>query len=214
MEVKPREKLVKFGPHVLEDEELLAILLRTGSGKKSVLDLSREILETFPSFASLASATVDEILSVSGVGIAKATSLKAALEIGKRLHLEMIKKPKKIKSLEDALNFCEDLKYSNEEILRIIAVDRSLSYISQKDFHGLASAIYIELKDVMRYLLRVNASAFFVCHNHQSSPKPSDEDREFTLKLLHAGDILDIKLVDHIVVSARGFYSFAKKGLI
>lgn len=212
--MKPREKLMKFGPQVLENEELLAILLRTGSEGKSVLDLSREIFEVFPSFTSLASATIDEILSVKGIGIAKATSLKAALEVGKRLHLEMVKKPKKIKSLGDVLAFCEDLKYIEEEVLRIIAVDGMLSYISQRDFHGLASAVYVEMKDIMRYLMRVNASAFFVCHNHRSSPRPSDEDREFTLKLLEAGDILGIKLVDHIIVSSRGFYSFAEKGLI
>ena len=212
--MKPREKLIKFGPHVLENEELLAILLRTGSGEKSVLDLSREIFEVFPSFSSLASATIDEILSVKGVGVAKATSLKAALEVGKRLHLEMVKKPKRVKSLGDVLTFCEDLKYLNEEVLRIIAVDGSLSYISQRDFHGLSSAIYVEMKDIMRYLMRVNANAFFICHNHRSSTKPSDEDKEFTLKLLQAGDILGIKLVDHIIVSARSFYSFAEKGLI
>ena len=212
--MKPREKLLKFGPQVLENEELLAILLRTGTDEKDVLDLSREVLEVFPSFTSLASATVDEILSIKGVGIAKAASLKAALEIGKRLHLEMVKKPKKSKSVEDLLPFCEDLKFRDGEVLRVIAVDGSLSYISQKDFHGSSSAIYVEIKDIMRYLMRVNASAFFISHNHRSSPNPSDEDKEYTLRLLHAGDILGIKLLDHIIVSARGYYSFAKKGMI
>ncbi len=212
--MKPREKLLRFGPHVLENKELLAILLRTGTDKKGVLDLSKEILESFPSITSLAEATVEEILSIKGVGIAKAASLKAALEIGKRLHLEMVKKPKRIKSVEDLLPFCEDLKFQDGEVLRIIAVDGNLSYISQKDFYGSSSAVYVEIKDVMRYLLRVNASAFFISHNHKSSLNPSEEDKKYTLRLLHAGDILGIKLLDHVIVTSRGYYSFSKKGLI
>ncbi len=212
--MKPREKMRSIGVNSLSNEELLAILLRTGGGGKSVLALSREILEEFPRLSELVSASLDELLSVKGIGMAKATSLKAALELGKRLYLEMLRKPKKIRSPEDVYSMCEDMWFHQRELLRVIAVDESLSYISHKDFPGISSAVSVEIRDLMKFLLRVNASAFFLAHNHRSNISPSEDDKLFTLKALEAGDILGIRLMDHIIVGPREFYSFAKKGLI
>ncbi len=212
--MKPRERMMKSGPQALSNEELIAVLLRTGDGEKGVLELAEEILRVFPRLSDLASATLQELMSVKGVGLAKATAIKAAMELGKRLHEEMVNKPRKLKTPQDVFLLCSDMRFSTNEILRVIPVDSSLSYIGHLDFPGLSSGVSILVRDVMRYLLRVGAVAFFVAHNHHSSCRPSEEDEFFTSKLSSAGDILGVKLVDHLIVCPKGFYSFGRREMV
>lgn len=210
--MKPRERMMKAGPEALSNEELIAILLRTGAEDKGVLELAREILKVFPKLSDLASATLQEIMKIRGIGVAKATAIKAAVELGKRLHTEITEKPKRLKSVKDLLDFCLDMKFASEEKLRIIGVDNSLSYIAHRDFPGFSSGVSVQMKDVMRYLIRIGADGFFAVHNHRSVPKPSREDEIFTSKLAEAGDILGVKLIDHVIISPKGHYSFLEEG--
>ncbi len=213
--MKPRERMLSGGEESLSNEELLAILLRTGGNGKSVLELASEILKEFPSLLDLASASLDEMMAIKGVGLAKATSLKAALELGKRLHLEMSKVPRKIKTPRDVYNICFDLRFKGFETIRVIAVDNSISYISHRDFSAsLSSVVDLSRRDVFRYLIRVGASGFFLVHNHVSSPKPSDEDIEATKIMKEAGEILGIALIDHVIIGRNAYTSLREEGLI
>ena len=213
--MKPRERMLESGERSLSDEELIAILLRTGSNGQNVLELAREVLGKFGSLSSLSDATVEELTSVKGIGVAKATSLKAALELGKRLHEELVKKPKRIRSPEDVVRLCHDMRYETREVVRVFAVDNSLSYISHRDYSSsLGSMVEISRRDVLRYLVRVGASAFFMAHNHPSNSKPSPDDIEMTKKLLRAGKIVGIELVDHVIIAPDSFTSLKREGLI
>ncbi len=213
--LKPRERMMEGGERSLSNEELIAILLRTGGDGKDVLELSREIVQKFPTLRELSNAAIEELMSIKGVGVAKATSLKAALELGKRLHEELVKPKRRLKKPEDVLTICEDLKFESKEILRIIGVDGSLGYISHKDFtSSLSSAVELSKRDIFKFLIRIDAVGFFMVHNHSSSPKPSDEDIRLTRSLKKAGEVLDIKLVDHVIIGPKGFTSFLKEGLI
>ncbi len=215
VEVRPRERMILGGEGTLSTEELIAILLRTGGNGKNVLKLAEEISEEFPSLVDLANASLEELMNIKGVGLAKATSLKAALELGKRLHEEMVKTPRRLRSPSDVYNLCSDMRFKNHEILRIIALDNSLAYISHRDFSSsLSSVVDVSRRDLFRYLLRVGASGFLVVHNHPTNPDPSENDVEVTKSLKKAGDILGLKLVDHVIIGKSSYRSLREEGLI
>ncbi len=213
--MKPRERLLKSGPDALSVEELIAILLRTGGDGKNVMDLARMITNVYPRLSELSAATVQELMRIKGVGLAKATSLKAALELGKRLHLEMVMSPKKLYKPDAVAEMCQDLLFSPTEVLRVIGVDNDLRYIAHRDFqNSLKSIVEVGMKDLMSFLLRIGADAFFLVHNHRSVPNPSRADVIFTKRVSKASDILGIRLVDHVIVHPKGFTSFRNEGLI
>ncbi|MCD6450664.1 MAG: DNA repair protein RadC [Thermotogaceae bacterium] len=213
--MKPRERLKQSGSEALSTKELVAILLRTGANGMDVLKLSERVLEKFPTLSSLFSASVDELTSINGIGLAKATALKAALELGKRLYLEISEKRSKFDKPEFVYNFSKDLIFKQEEVLRVIAVNNDLRYISHRDFSGSTSTfIVVTIKDIFSFLIKISADGFFLVHNHRSNPNPSKNDIELTLKIKNAGDILNIKLVDHIIIHPKGYTSLKTEGLI
>ncbi len=213
--MKPRERMKLSGPESLSTKELLAILLRTGSNGMDVFELSEKVLEKFPTLSSLFSASVDELTSINGVGLAKATALKAALELGKRLYLEISEKSFKFDKPEFVYNFSKDLIFKQEEVLRVIAVNNDLRYLAHKDFSGSTSTfIAISIRDIFNFLVKISADGFFLIHNHRSNPNPSRDDIELTEKIKDAGDILGIKLIDHVIIHPRGYTSLKAKGLI
>ncbi len=215
LEVKPRERLLKSGPQALSNEELIAILLRTGDEGKGVLELSKELLERFPRLSELMSASLGELMSIKGIGLAKATSLKAAFELGKRLHMELVSNSKKLDSPRKVADFCMDMVFHHSEILRVIGVDNGLRYLAHKDFQSsLKNAVEVGVKEVFSFLLRVGADAFFLAHNHRNVREPSAEDINITRKIRSASDILGIKLVDHVIVHPNGYVSFREKGMV
>jgi len=213
--MKPRERLKLSGPESLSTKELLAILLRTGSNGMDVFELSEKVLERFPTLSSLFSASVDELISINGIGLAKATSLKAALELGKRLYLEISNKRFKFDKPEFVYNFSKDLIFKQEEVLRVIAVNNDLRYISHKDFSGSTSTfVAVSIKDIFNFLVKISADGFFLVHNHRSNPNPSKDDVKLTVKIKEAGDILGIKLIDHVIIHPKGYTSLKTKGLV
>ena len=213
--MKPRERLRLSGPESLSTKELLAILLRTGSSGVDVLKLSEKVLEKFPTLSSLFSAGVDELMSISGIGLAKATALKAALELGKRLYLEISEKRFKFDRPEFVYNFSKDLIFKQEEVLRVIAVNNDLRYIAHKDFSGSTSTfVAISIKDIFNFLVKMPADGFFLVHNHKSNPNPSRDDIELTGKIKDAGEILGIKLIDHVIIHPKGYTSLRERKVV
>ncbi|PLV60357.1 hypothetical protein AS005_03505 [Thermotoga sp. KOL6] len=211
----PRERLIKAGPEALSKEELIAILLRTGRKGKHVLELARILFEKFDSsLVKLTNANIEEIASVNGVGIVKAVTLKAALELGKRLHEELEGIPKRLDSPEKVYRHCKDMIYLEKEAVKVICLDRKLNLISEVVITvGTSEKSLVHPREVFRTAIRTNASGIIVAHNHPSGdPTPSREDRLITKNLKEAGKILGIDLVDHVIISKRGYFSFKEGG--
>lgn len=213
---KPRERAIERGIESLSDAELMAILLRTGTKGKYVVDVAEEILKKFEgSFVKMKSASIEELRDVScGIGNAKALTVKAALEIGHRMWKESLKEKKFLKSADDVYDFCKDMTLMTVEYVRVIVVNSQLGAIAVKDVTvGTANASLIHPREIFGIAVRYPSSGIIVVHNHPSgNPNPSKEDEDATYRIKEAGEILGIKLLDHVVVGTDGFYSFSKSG--
>lgn len=213
--MKPRERLIKSGASSLSTPELLAILLRTGVKGVSVFDLSKKLFDEFEgSLINLMNASIKEIESVEGVGTVKAVTLKAAFELGRRLHEELQNVPKKLDNPRKVFEYCQDMRFLDKEMVRVLCLDSKLHLITHVDVSlGTTSSSLIHPRDVFRAAVRTNSSGIILVHNHPSGdPTPSFEDKKITEILKKAGEILGIELIDHIIVSKRSYYSFKRNG--
>ncbi len=213
--MKPRERLIKSGASSLSIPELLAILLRTGTKRTNVFDLSKKLFNEFGnSLINLMNASIKEIESVEGIGTVKAVTLKAAFELGKRLHEELLNVPKRLDSPRKVFEYCQDMRFLDKEVVRVLCLDSKLNLITHVDVSlGTTSSSLIHPRDVFRTAVRTNSSGIILVHNHPSGdPTPSFEDKKITEILEKAGEILGIELIDHIIVSKRSYYSFKRNG--
>jgi DNA repair protein RadC len=217
-EDRPREKFLNKGPMSLTDTELVAILIRTGSQGKTALELSREILQAGKnSLPGLARLTVRELMKIKGIGSAKAISIAAALELGRRRQaVSSIKRPSVTGSHEVAAYLQALLKDFRHEVFAVIFLNRAnkishFEIISQGGITGTVADPRIILKKA----LEEDAVNIILCHNHPSGNlRPSRPDEELTQKIKEAVKYFDIRLLDHIIVSAEGFFSFADEGIL
>ena len=212
---RPREKLVRFGAPNLTDSELLAIVLRTGAVGKSVLDLSRELLKRFGGLRGLAEASLNELLEFKGLGKAKAITLISLFELCKRVRREG--KSERITSPEDAYRILEPLFSERKtEHFGIITLNRKgyLINIHTVSVGGLGK-VAVEPKEVFRPAVRDLAEAVILFHNHPSGiSRPSSEDLEITKRLVEAGKVLGVEVIDHIIIGKEEFFSFKGEGLV
>lgn len=208
---KPRERAEKYGIRSLEDSELVAILLRTGRNGKNVVELAGEIMAAFDnSFLRMEKACVQEFLKVAGVGRAKALTIQAALEIGKRMWKESLKNRQRLSKAEEVFEFCKDMTLLNVETVRVIALNGKLEVVSSKDLSvGTATASLVHPREVFAFALSYPTSGIILVHNHPSGdPSPSENDKKVTRKIKDASKIMEIPLLDHIIVASKGYYSF------
>ncbi|MDI3473033.1 MAG: repair protein RadC [Thermotogaceae bacterium] len=209
---------MKFGEKNLSNEELIAIILRTGSKDKDVLNLSIELLRKFDnSLTKISRASIEELKDIYGIGLVKAITLKALFELAKRFYGEILQtEQEKIKSAEDVSKVCYDMVFEVQEKVRIICLDTKLKIISSKDVTlGTVSSSLIHPREIFREAIKDGASGIIIVHNHPSGdPAPSEDDKNVTLKLLKASELLDIKLIDHVIVSSKGYYSFREEGFL
>ncbi len=217
-EDRPREKLLKNGEHTLSDSELLAIILRTGVKGESALDLARRILQKFKSFRDMGQQDLAHWKELKGLGDAKITQIKAAIEIARRFGEEKIKEKRpKIKSSEDIIRILmprmQDLKKEVFKVLLLNSQNRVIDIIEIEE--GTVDQAKPIIREVFQKALQESASFIICVHNHPSgSPKPSSEDREFTRGLVAAGEALLIKCLDHIIIGNGSYFSFCDEGLI
>ena len=214
---RPREKMIREGYESLSDEELLAVILSTGSKKKNVIELSKEILDTF-SYEELLEIEVDELVKIDGIKAAKATKIVASLQLGKRINEKVIKrKIKTIKSSTDVYDYMKDkLRFRKKEHFVIILLDSKNVIISTETISvGDLSSTIVNPREVFKPAIKKSAKSVILIHNHPSgNPDPSMEDYHITKRLKEAGDILDIGVLDHIIIGRDDFYSFKKEGNI
>jgi DNA repair protein RadC len=215
---RPREKLLLKGKESLSDSELLAILINTGSRKNSAVDIAREVLQLGKNnLDKLGKLTVKELCSIPGIGEAKAVTLAAALELGRRRHSTLSFQKDVVRSSKELAEFLKtSLKDYSYEVFAVVFLNRSnkINHFEVMSRGGLTHTI-VDPRMIFKKAVEVECTSLVLCHNHPSGNlRPSRADEELTAKLKSAGKLLDIEVVDHIIVSDEGFYSFADDGMM
>lgn len=215
-EERPRERLERYGPASLQTAELLAIILRVGTQGENVIELSTRLLAQYHGLGGLLSAEIGVLCEEHGLGPAKAITLKAALEIGRRMALlESAPRPQ-IKSPADVATLLMlEMGYLAQEQLRVLCLDTKNYVVAQQTvYQGTVNSSVVRAAEVYKPAVSRTCPAIIVVHNHPSGdPTPSPEDVRTTEQLRKAGEILDIELLDHIVLGQQRFVSLKERGL-
>jgi len=210
----PRERLLNEGAQSLTTEELIAILLRTGTRDRDVLTVSKELFEKHErSLYKMSKATIEDLRKFKGLGKVKAVTLLAALEIAKRLVKEEVKLTSPtLNSPEQVFQYCIDMQTFPQEVVRVLFLDSKLRLIGSSDISkGTLTTSIANPRDIFREALIRNAHGIIIVHNHPSGdPTPSEDDVEITKRLIEAGGVLNIKVLDHVVIG-RTFCSIIQK---
>ena len=215
---RPREKVVLKGPESLSDSELLAILIRDGIRGRSALELAKEVLKLGKNnLPELGKLTVKELLKVKGIGEAKAITIVAALELGRRRQASATREKELVTSSTDVARYLQILfKDHRHEVFAVLFLNRAnkinhFEIISEGGMTGTVA----DPRIILRKALEEDAVSIILCHNHPSgSLKPSRADEELTLKIKEAARYFDIKVLDHLIVSEDGYFSFADEGIL
>ncbi|MFT4017527.1 hypothetical protein DC498_05370 [Terrimonas sp.] len=215
---RPREKLRNNGPETLSHSELIAILLQNGTRQKSAIDLAKEILQLGKNnLAEVGKLSIKELMKVKGIGEAKAITISAALELGRRRQAaESLEKPVVTDSASVARYLQAILKDKQQELFIVLFLNRA-NRINHSEIisKGGITGTVVDPRIVLKRALEEDAVSIVLCHNHPSgSLKPSRADETLTAKIKEAAKYFDIKVYDHIIVSDQGFYSFADDGLL
>jgi len=215
-EERPRERLLKHGADTLSDAQLLGIILRTGAGGKTAIDVGRELLDTLGGIAGIARAGIAELCKVQGIGPAKAAEIKAAMELGRRHQRPTLAGASLCASQEVAEYFHPRLRDIKKEEFRCVLLDTKNRVIREETVSsGSLTASLVHPRETFKTAVRESAAAVIFVHNHPSGDtKPSQEDILLTRRLVQAGDLLGIKVLDHVIVGDGGHFSFRDSGLL
>jgi len=214
---RPRERLFKLGSEALSAPEILALILGRGIKGESVMMTSQKLLSRFGSLKGVANASVEELTQMRGIGPAKAAQIKAALELSKRLEVDVDDKPKRVlKSPEDvAAEMRGRLKGKKKEHFWVICLDTRNRLINCKSVSvGSLDTSIVHPREVFKEAVSSSAASVIFVHNHPSGdPEPSKEDIELTKRLVKAGEIVGIDVLDHIIVCDKSYLSLKAKDL-
>lgn len=218
-EERPREKLLLSGAAALSNVELLAILLRSGTKKKSVLCIAEEILAHIKErgLVGMVHISVPELAKIDGVGQAKAATLQAAIELGRRLSVQQAAKIEIIRGPEDVAHYAMPrYRFAQKEHFAVLLLSTKNHVLGMPEVSvGSLSASVVHPREVFRAAIDYAAAAMILLHNHPSGdPTPSREDIAVTERMVKAGKIMDIPVLDHVVLGNERFASFKEKGLI
>jgi DNA repair protein RadC len=218
VEDRPREKMINRGISSLTDSELIAILISSGNSNESAVELSRRIMESnHHNLHELGKLNCDELKRFRGIGPAKAITLIAAMELGRRRNQSEALEKDQIKGSRDASNYMRpvigDLAW---EEFWVIFLNRQNKVIEkQKLSQGGMTGTVIDVRLVLKLALEKHATSLIFCHNHPSGNlEPSDADKKITRQLKEAGALMEIPVMDHLIVTQAGFFSFADEGLL
>lgn len=209
---KPREKLINFGVENLSNTELLSILLRTGSKEESVNILSNRILKELGSLSKLKNASVNTLTKIKGIKLAKACTIVASFELGKRAYSESrvklkLNEPSKIFEL-----YKNDFYGETQEKFFVLLFDTKLNLIKKEELYkGTVDNITLHPREIFKIALLESATFIIIMHNHPTGDTtPSKKDIEFTNRIIQIGDLIGIKIIDHIIISHESYYSFVE----
>lgn len=215
---RPREKLFRQGEHSLATSELLAILIRTGTKGTSAIDLSRQILAKFGTLRNMSHTDIRDWKEFKGLGLAKISQIKAALELGRRFREEEVKETRpQIKSSKDIVDILmpqmRDLK---TEVFKVVFLNSQNRIIAIEDLEeGTVNHAAPIIREIFQRALQHFAVGIICVHNHPSGEiQPSEEDHILTGKLKEAGTVLQIKFLDHLIIGGHQSYSFSEEGML
>ena len=215
---RPREKLLLKGKIALSDAELVAILIGSGNRKESAVALSKRILASVDNnLNALAKLSFEELCKFNGIGEAKAISIITGLEIGRRRRLEQALEKSKITSSKSVFDIMQPIigDLSHEEFW-VIYLDNSNNIINKNQLSkGGITGTVVDTRLIFKRAMEIAAVGLILCHNHPSGNlKPSMPDKELTQKIKLAGQTLDIKVLDHLIITLNGYFSFTDEGLL
>ncbi|ETP68910.1 RadC family protein [Planococcus glaciei] len=214
---RPRERLVSQGAMSLSNQELIAILLRTGTKQESVLHLANRVLLYFEQIQGLKDATIEEMTSIKGIGQAKAVQLLASVELGRRLSSKQTDTKFTIRSPKDAASYLmADMTSLKQEHFVVLFLNiKNQVMHKQTIFVGSLNASIVHPREIFREAVRRSSASIVCAHNHPSgNPAPSPEDIAVTKRLMEAGSIIGIELLDHIIIGDHQFTSLNEKGFM
>ena len=217
LSIRPREKLLAQGPHALADAELLALLLRTGFKGTSVLQLADELLTRFGGFAGLLHAGVDELKCVKGLGPAKRAEVAAVIELARRSLAQQLSERSAFGSPQQVKDFLRlQLAEREHEVFVVLFLDsQHRLLVCDEMFRGTLTQTSVYPREVVKRALGLNASAVILAHNHPSGvAEPSRADEFLTQTLKSALQLVDVRVLDHLVVARTQVVSFAERGLL
>lgn len=212
---RPRERLLHYGAEHLSNKELIALLIGSGTRNESVIDLANRVLMHFEGLKLLKDATIEELTAIKGIGPAKGVVILAALQLGERL--TKYKPPEKyvVRSPEDGADYVmEDMRHLEQEHFITMFLNTKNQIIhSQTIFIGTLNSSIVHPREIFREAVRRSAASLIVAHNHPSGdPTPSPEDIHVTKRLVEAGKIMGIDLLDHLIIGNGEFVSLKEKG--
>ena len=213
---RPRERLQHYGAGALSTAELIAILLRSGVAGESVLHLAERLLARYGGLTGLAQASFAELCQEKGIGPAKVTQIKAALELGRRLLVASPQERPQVRSPADAANLLMlEMSLLAQEQMRVILLDSKNRVLAIPTiYQGSLNTSLVRVGELFREAIRQNCAAIIVVHNHPSGdPTPSPEDVLVTKQIVEAGKLLDIEVLDHLVIGRQRYVSLKERGL-
>jgi len=215
LEEHPRERLMRQGAESLSNQELIAILLRTGTKEESVLVPANRVLTVFERLHYLKHATIEEMVAIKGIGEVKAIQLLAAIELGRRLAQKQNDEKFTIRSPQDAAAYLmPDMTSLNQEHFVVLFLNIKNQIIHRQTiFIGSLNASIVHPREIFREAVKRSAASIICAHNHPSGvPTPSEEDIEVTKRIEEAGYIMGIELIDHVIIGDHQFISLKEKG--
>jgi len=214
---RPRERLQKFGAEALSAQELLALIIGRGIPKKSVMNIAQELMTKFGNIKAISQATIEELSQIKGIGLAKAAQIKACFELGRREDLEPEMINFDIKNPESVVKAIRaSIKDKAKEHFKLILLNPRNKIIGISTISvGTLNASLVHPREVFEDAITHSAASVVLAHNHPSGdPEPSEDDLTITKRLIEAGKILGIEVLDHIIIVKNGFLSFKERGLV
>ncbi|WP_340004631.1 DNA repair protein RadC [Paenibacillus sp. FSL K6-0276] len=214
-EERPRERMMHYGAESLSQAELLAILLRTGTRRESAIHIAQQMLGKIGGLRGLVDLSIEELTEIKGIGPAKAVQLKAGIELGRRLANSRFTMPVIIRCPGDAAEILtEQLRYLQKEHFVCLFLNTKNHVIGQETLSmGSLNASIVHPREVFRAAIKCSSASIICAHNHPSGdPTPSPEDISLTSRLLQAGEIVGIDVLDHLIIGDSSFVSLKEKG--
>lgn len=214
---RPREKLIQQGPQALSDAELLAIFLRTGCAGQSAIDLARTLLKQFGSLRQLIESEQEDFCQAKGLGLAKYAQIQATMEIARRHLGQSLRRQQAFSNAEQVKQYLRaHLRHKPHEVFAVLYLDNQHQLIRFEElFRGTIDGASVHPREVVKNVLKYNAAAVIFAHNHPSGiAEPSGADRDITILLKDALNLIDVRVLDHLIVGDSQVVSLSERGLV
>lgn len=214
---RPRERMIEYGADALSHAELLAILIRTGTKNQSAVQLSSQLLQQCGSLRELVDMSLEELTTIKGIGQAKALQLLAGIELGKRVARSSLGDVVTVRSPYDAAMYMmEEMRYLKKEHFVCLFLNTKNHIIGKETLSmGTLNASLVHPREVFRAAIRISSASIICMHNHPSGdPAPSPEDIQITKRLVEAGTLLGIEILDHLIIGDGTFVSLKEQGYL